>query len=157
MKSIHFSFVQTVLLMVLCLSGFVFTSCEEEIYSEDPVYDMLFFSADSIDFQGKIHNTMSFHPGQTVYAGITLVSDGAYITKATQTWTLSGAHMEKPYSEQKTVVGPCGKEPTWKFTAPDSIGEYTVTFSEKYSYSASKANGTIYGQSKRMTARFSVK
>lgn len=141
------------LLMLLVLG---LSSCTEEYRSEPPSYDVMFFSPDSIDFSGTIRNAMTFSPGQQVWAGITIVDKGAYITRATQTWKLTGTNID-PIEAKKVVVDPVGKEPWWTFTAPMEEGEYTVTFSEKYSYSASRPDGTIYGQSGNIKARFRVR
>ena len=152
----HRTIVTTLFFLLACVaSTMMLTSCNEEIYSAEPVYGTLFFSADSIDFQGEIHNTMTFAPGQTVYAGITIEDAGAYITRADQTWTLRGDTADTKIT--KSVIAPCGKEPVCTFTAPDEVGEYTVTFKEKYSFSASKPDGTIFGQSSTLTAKFRVK
>lgn len=144
------------LLTLSFLLTMTLTSCQEELYSAEPVYDTLFFCADSIDFKGEIKPTYSFKPGQRVYVGVLIADDGAYITRSDQTWTLRGMGMET-LTEKKSVVAPCGKEPTWSFNAPDSVGEYTVSFKEKYNFSASKPNGTIYGQSATLSATFRVK
>lgn len=131
------------------------TSCEQEIYSREPMYDTMFLSADSIDFDA-ICRTMTFSPGQKVYVGILIADDGAYITRADQTWTLRGPGMEEQ-KVNKSVIDPCGKEPTWSFIAPLMEGEYTVSFKEKYSFSAQKPDGTIFGQSDMLNTRFRVK
>ena len=141
--------------MSLVLMGM--TSCEKEIYSEYPVYGTLFFSADSIDFKGEINNTFTFRPGQTVYVGVTIERDGAYITRANQTWTLRGYGVQNMLVENKTVIGPVGREPVWQFEAPLEEGEYSVTFKEKYSFSAQQPNGTIFGESATLNGRFKVK
>jgi len=134
-----------------------FASCEKEIYSEYPAYGTLFFSADSIDWRGEIRPVHSFSPGQTVYAGITIERDGAYITRATQTWTLRGGGSDAIRTDVKTVVAPVGREPVWTFTAPMEEGEYSVTFKEKYSFSAQQPNGTIFGESATLNSKFRVR
>ena len=133
------------------------TSCrEDELHSQEPTYDKMFFCTDSIDFQGEIKPVYSFRPGQTVYVGILIADDGAYITRADQTWTLRG-HGIDDVTSLKSVVAPCGKEPTWAFQAPDLEGEDTVSFKEKYNFSASKLDGTIFGQSGTISAKFRVR
>lgn len=145
--------VQTVVLMLAIAS---LTACQKEIYSEYPAYGTLFFSADSIDWKGELHSTHSFAPGQTVYVGITIENDGAYITRATQTWTLRGLDTDEVRTETKKVVDPVGHEPVWTFTAPMEEGEYSVTFKEKYSFSAQQPNGTIFGESATLSSKFRV-
>lgn len=145
-----------IILAFVALVAASLTSCEKEIFSEYPEYGELFFSPDSIDFNGSIRTQLSFSPGQTIYAGITIVKEGAYITRAEEDWTLTGLH-GVVCSKQKTVVAPVGQEPVWIFTAPDEPGEYTVSFSEKYSFSAQQPNGTIFGKSARLSARFRVR
>ena len=135
----------------------VLTACEKDIYSEYPKYGTLFFSADSIDWKGELKSVHSFSPGQTVYVGITIERDGAFITRATQTWTLRGLGSEESHTETKIVVDPVGREPVWKFTAPLEEGEYSVTFKEKYSFSAQQPNGTIFGESATMNSKFRVR
>jgi hypothetical protein len=134
------------------------TACRQaEIYSEYPAYGTLFFSADSIVWKGEIRPVHQFSPGQTVYVGITIERDGAYITRATQTWTLRGVGTEYEHKETRTVVGPVGREPVWQFQAPMEEGEYSVTFKEKYSFSAQQPNGTIFGESATLNSKFRVK
>ena len=154
MRSNRVSGLGLAVVVALVLTGM--TSCEKAIYSESPVYGTLFFSADSIDFKGEINNTFTFKPGQTVYVGVTIERDGAYITRATQTWTLRGYGVDYSHAENKIVVDPVGREPVWKFTAPLEEGEYTVTFKEKYSFSAQQPNGTIFGESTTLNGRFKV-
>ena len=155
MKKCSYLFVMAAVgLMALAAS---FTACEKEIYSEYPVYERLFFSADSIDWKGEIRPVHSFSPGQKVYVGIAIQSDGAYITRATQTWTLHGGGSEPLRSEVKTVVAPVGREPVWSFSAPLEEGEYSVTFKEKYSFSAQQPNGTIFGESAKLNSKFRVR
>lgn len=133
------------------------TSCQQELlYSQEPSYEKMFFSADSIDFHGEIHATMTFNPGQKVYVGILIADDGAYITRSDQTWTLRGYGIDDVVKTM-SVVAPCGKEPTWSFYAPNEPGEYSVSFKEKYNFSASKPDGTIFGQSATMSAKFRVR
>lgn len=145
----------TALVALMTLS--TLTSCREEIYSESPVYDTLFFSADSIDFKGAINNRTIFSPGQTAYVGVTIASPGAYITRAEQTWVIRGFADNSEVLAHKTVIGPVGQEPTWKFTAPMEPGEYSVSFNEKYSFSAQQSNGTIFGQSSTLNGKFRVR
>ncbi len=147
MRKCLFSFM-TVVAMLVGL-----TACEKEIYSEYPAYGTLFFSADSIEWKGELRSVHTFSPGQTVYVGITIERDGAYITRATQQWTLGKADER---SETKIVVDPVGREPVWKFSAPMAEGEYSVTFKEKYSFSAQQPNGTIFGESATLSSRFRV-
>ena len=131
--------------------------CEKEIYSERPEYGTLFFSADSIEWRGEIHPVYSFSPGQTVYVGVPIEREGAYITRATQQWTLRGMGTNAIKTETVTVVGPVGHEPVWHFAAPMEEGEYSVTFKEKYSYSAGQPNGTIFGESATLNSKFRVR
>ena len=133
------------------------TGCQKEIYSEPPQYGTLFFSADSIVWQGVITPVHSFAPGDMVYVGVTIENDGAYITRAEQEWKLRGGDKEPIRSEKKTVVGPVGREPVWQFTAPLEPGEYSVTFKEKYSFSAQRPNGTIFGESATLNSKFRVR
>ena len=151
MRKYLFSFM-TVVAMLMAL-----TACEKEIYSEYPAYGTLFFSADSIDWKGEIRPVHSFSPGQTVYVDITIERDGAYITRATQTWTLRGLDTDEVRTETKKVVDPVGHEPVWTFTAPMEEGEYSVTFKEKYSFSAQQRNGTIFGESATLNSKFRVR
>ena len=53
------------------------------------------------------------------------------------------------------VIG--GHEPVWTFTAPMEEGEYSVTFKEKYSFSAQQRNGTIFGESATLSSKFRVR
>ena len=145
--------VQTMVLMLAIAS---LTACQKEIYSEYPAYGTLFFSADSIDWKGELRSVHTFSPGQTVYVGITIERDGAYITRATQQWTLRGLGKADERSETKIVVDPVGREPVWKFSAPMAEGEYSVTFKEKYSFSAQQPNGTIFGESATLSSKFRV-
>ena len=144
-------FLAAIVTAFICL-----TACEKEIYSEYPVYGTLFFSADSIEWKGELRSVHTFSPGQTVYVGITIERDGAYITRAAQQWTLRGLGTKEDRSENKTVVDPVGREPEWKFTAPMEAGEYSVTFKEKYSFSAQQPNGTIFGESATLSSKFRV-
>ena len=140
-------------LLLLC----TLTACEEkELYSEEPTYGTMFFCKDSIDFEGEIVPAYSFAPGQRVYVGILIEKPGQYITRADQTWTLRAMGMDEVKVE-KSVIAPCGKEPTCEFIAPDSVGEYSVSFKEKYNFSASKPDGTIFGQSGTLSAKFRVR
>ena len=132
-------------------------ACQKDIFSEYPAYGTLFFSSDSIDWKGEIRSVHSFSPGQTIYAGITIERDGAYITRATQTWTLRGLDTGTERKETRTVVDPVGREPVWTFTAPMEEGEYSVTFKEKYSFSAQQPNGTIFGESATLNSKFRVR
>lgn len=150
MRKCLFSFM-TVVTMLVGL-----TACEKEIYSEYPAYGTLFFSADSIEWKGELRSVHTFSPGQTVYVGITIECDGAYITRATQQWTLRGLGKADERSETKIVVDPVGREPVWKFSAPMEEGEYSVTFKEKYSFSAQQPNGTIFGESATLSSKFRV-
>lgn len=143
------------LTMTLLCTVLTFTSCDKPIYSEPPVYGTMFFSPDSIDWHGVLRQQMTFEPGQKVFVGITIEDEGAYITRATQTWELTGGGQS--ITEQRTVVAPVGKEPAWSFIAPDEPGEYNVSFREKYSYSAQTPAGTIYGESNRFNGRFRVR
>lgn len=146
------------LTVIVMLAGTVLTmGCQKDIYSEPPQYGTLFFSADSIVWQGVITPVHSFAPGDTVYVGVTIEYDGAYITRAEQQWALRGGGEDPLRTEKKTVVGPVGKEPVWKFTAPLEPGEYSVTFKEKYSYSAQRPNGTIFGESATLNSKFRVR
>jgi len=155
MKS-HLSPLARLLVLAVALCGFM-ASCEKPIYSEYPVYGTMFFSADSIAWEGELHSDHSFSPGQTVYVGITIENDGAYITRATQQWTMRGLDTDDVVTETKTVVDPVGREPVWVFTAPLEEGEYSVTFKEKYSFSAQQPNGTIFGESATLSSKFKVR
>ena len=145
------------LLIPFCLLAY---ACQQEtIYAEDPVYDNMFFSPDSIDFHSAIVTKVSFVPVQKVYVGIAFAEggEGQNIMRATQTWQLISSSGDVLKKESKTVVSAAGKEPFWEFNAPLNPGVYTVSFKEKYSYSAQKVSGQIFGESRTVSATFKVK
>ncbi|MBR5963104.1 MAG: hypothetical protein IK000_03020 [Bacteroidaceae bacterium] len=152
MKLRHFLLIIPVVLMAYACQ-------QEQEYAEDPVYDTMFFSADSIDFKSPIATKVAFDAGQKVYVGIAFAAggEGKYIMRAEQTWLLTSDTNKEVIKDSKLVVGAAGKEPFWSFKAPMEPGVYKVTFKEKYSYSAQKATGQIFGESRIVTATFKVR
>lgn len=152
MKLKHF-----LLILPVCLLSL---ACRQEVeYAEDPVYESMFFSADSIDFGAPIATKVAFDAGQEVYVGIAFADGGGgkNIMRATQAWSVLSASGEVVLKDSKMVVGAAGKEPSWSFKAPLEAGTYTVTFKEKYSYSVQKITGQIFGESRTVSASFKVK
>lgn len=138
------------LLLPLC-GVLAFSSCREEVYASDPVYEKMVFTLPGAPTQP----VYSAAVGDSVVAFVVCSDPGEYITRADQKWTIVTS--DTTFTVSRRVVNPCGTMPELRFKMPAGESDVTVSFSERYSYSAQKETGQIFGTSTTLTGQLRIR
>ncbi len=92
------------------------------------------------------------YTGQYAYAKVSYSHPGAYIYSSEYNYSVSNGS-----SGTWTVVDPTTAEPQFKFQVPEDAGTYRVTFkATKINFSATDANGAVYGSANSVTSTVRV-
>lgn len=92
------------------------------------------------------------YTGQYAYAKVSYTHPGAYIYSSEYNYSVSNGS-----SGTWTVIDPTTVEPQFKFQVPDNEGTYRVTFrATKINFSATDANGAIYGSANSVASSVRV-
>lgn len=138
-------------LLLPLLGSLWLTSCREEVYASDPVYDKMVFTLPGAP-QEPIYSAAV---GDSVVALVAFSYPGEYVTRSDQKWTMVTS--DTTITISRRVVDPCGKMPELRFKVPAGEGEVALSFSERYSYSAQKETGQIFGASTTLTGHLRIR
>ncbi len=95
------------------------------------------------------------YTGQYAHARVAYKTPGAYVLHADCNYSVTRG-TQGYGSGSWRMVAPEETEPTFKFKAPEAEGNYTVSFSAKFSFYVDLANGTIYGKSNTVSTNLNV-
>ncbi len=136
----------TKLLFIACMTtvGFGLAGCsdDDDKVASVPVYEGITVEKD-------------VYTGQYAFAKVTYKTPGAFVLHADCNYSVTGG-TQGYGSGSWRMVAPEGTEPTFKFKAPKAEGNYTVSFSARFSFYVDLANGTIYGKSNSVSANINV-